>query len=405
MANRGWWLVTCGALVVVLGTGVALGSGGPEFPIPGFAASQLQVGGISRLDDGGGLIAGSLANRAQPATWHPVIARLMADGSVDLGYGSEGISTPRVGTNMRATSLAINSRTGDAWIGAASGQGGHGAIIALSRHGSRQSHFGRHGILALGATNQPVALAWGPNQLLVASGTQPCTGCRLTVIDPATGSPTGAGELAPDALTGIPGCTTGSITSAVLVDSHTAELAFRGPGPCTPELVTVTIPGAGTGGSVRATMTTALGAAASTDLVAAFQSDTCVATSSPASTALGPFQASSGTFTPTGAPGGRLIALVALGQGACAALIDTGRGSGAVVVQASPQLPGLTRDAVPRSVDSLGMFRCHAHLLVIGARTKNRERAGVVAVVPVRRGTTAGTARAAIAGSRTGRCH
>jgi hypothetical protein len=405
MRQRGRCLLICGVVLAALGAGVALASTGPPvFPIPGFAANQLEVGGVSRLNDGGALVAGSLSAGARSPDRQPVVLRLLVDGSIDLGYGSEGISTPRIGADAQATSLAIDPQTGEAWIGVVAGPAHRGAVVALTGAGVRQTHFGHDGILELGAMNGPVTLAWRPGELLVASGTQPCPGCQLTVVNPATGAAMASSQLTPAQLTGEAGCSTGAITGAVLVTPSSALLAFRGASHCTAQLVTVAISRRSGHGSLRMTRAASLTAAATTDRVAAFGSNICFASSSPTATEFGPFLDRRQAFTPSRAPAGRLISLVALGQGACAALIATDRPPGTVVAQASAQQRQSTRDAIPRTVEPLGMFRCHAHLLVIGAQAQNRQRAGVVVVIPVRRGPPATTASTAAAGGQSGRC-
>jgi hypothetical protein len=404
MAQRGRRLVICGVLLAALGAGVALASAGPPvFPIAGFAANRLEVGGVSRLNDGGALVAGSLGNGARSPD-QPVVLRLLVDGSIDLAYGTEGISTPRIGADAQATSLATDPQTGEAWVGATAGPVQRGAIVALTGAGLRQTRFGRGGILRLGAMNGPVTLAWRPGELLVASGTEPCTGCRLTVVNPATGAVIASRRLTPAGLTGNAGCITGAVTSAVLVTPSTALLAFHGARHCAAQLVTLAVSMRAGDGSLRTTRTASLTAAATTDRVAALGSNLCFASSSPSATEFGPFLDRRQAFTPSRAPGGRLISLVALGQGACAALIATGRQPGTLVVQASAQQRRATRDAIPQTVEPLGMFRCHAHLLVIGARAQNHQRAGVVVVIPVRRGPRAATASTAAAGGQSGRC-
>jgi hypothetical protein len=404
MRRRGWWLLACGVLLAVFDAGLAVASAGPPvFPIAGFAANGLQVGGVSRLNDGGALIAGSLSDEAGSPQWRPVVVRLLLDGSVDLGYGTEGVSTPRIGRDTRATSLATDPQTGSTWIGVA-GPHRQGAIVALNGEGFRYQRFGRHGILGLGAANAPVALARQPGQLLVASGTQPCTGCQLTLVDTSTGAVIAGGALTPQAFTGSARCTGGAITSAVFLDSRTAQLVFLGARHCAAQLVAVAIARRNGHISLRATTTAPLGASTTTALIAAFGSNICLATSGPTSTAFGPLLASRQAFTQSRAPGGQLIAVVALGQGACAALITNGRQPGAFVVQASVQQRHATRDAVPRSVQPLGMFRCHAHLVVIGARAQNHGRRGTVVVIPVRRGPKITTASVTVAKRNSTRC-
>jgi hypothetical protein len=374
----------------------------PVFAIPGFADRGLQVATVSRLSDGGALLAGSMSDRAQSPRWRPVLVRLLLDGSIDLAYGNLGISQPRLGPSTRAISLAANPGSADAWVGVIGPQQ-RGGIIALNGTGSRQKHFGRGGILQLGADNAPVALAWAPGQLLIASGSKPCAGCQLTVVNPSTGQVTVKGTIALDGPAVSKACARGAVTSAVLVGGRTVQLAFLGGKGCAAQIVTVTISRSGRQASLNTTVATplTLPSAPTASLDAAFGSSICAAASSQAKTVLGALSARA--FSPLTAPGGRLAGLVALGGGACAGLITTASGFGGVVVQASGTQRSVTRDTVPGSVRPLSMFRCHAHLLVIGARARPSGVHGMVVVIPVRRGPGAGAMSADVA-LASGRC-
>jgi hypothetical protein len=378
----------------MLGAGAAAASAGPRvFPIPGFVARQIQLSAVRRLDDGGALLAGSLNGSPRSPDWRPAVVRLFVDGSVDLAYGNEGISRLHLGASARATALAINPQTGGAWVGL-SGSGGAGQIVSLDGSGRRQTGFGLHGIAAPPNGGEPEALGWQPGELLVASGTQPCAECGLAVLNPSTGALLDRVTANPEG-----GCLGGPVTSAVAVSPRTAAIALGGRGGCPAEVIPVTLPGPGGHGSLRTGTAMPLGSAASTAMIAATGSAVCLAGSSPGGTIFGPFVAGQ-TFAPSRGPAGRLVSVGALGRDACAALV-TGRGSGGVVVQASGGRGQPTRDAIPASVQPLGMFRCHAHLLVIGTRPRNGWRAGAVVVIPVRRGPSAGAATTAVAG----RCH
>lgn len=381
-------ILACLVGVTALGTGVSLASSRPPvFPIPGLAAARLSVDGVARLSDGGALVAASLSDG--PRRMRPAIARLLADGSIDLAYGREGLATLRLGPDQRVTSLAIDPQTGEAWLGVA-GPGDGGELLAVNGAGVRRRAFGHNGSVALGARNAPVTLAWNHGELLVASGPRPCAGCSLSVIDGATGSTITRRKLTPAAISGSPACSSGSITSAVLPSLETAQLAFLGAGHCGAQIVTVGIARRSDHRSPPAGSSVALGRTASAVLVSTFGSAVCAAVSNRASTMLGPFRGGRATLS-RGTAGGRLIALVSLGEGACAALLVDHRHPGGLVVQASPQRPQPTPDGLPRAVTPLGMFRCHAHLLIIGTHAQGRSRAGTVVVIPVRRGPSLAT--------------
>jgi hypothetical protein len=214
-----------------------------------------------------------------------------------------------------------------------------------------------------------------------------------------------------------PRCAGGAITSAcaalcrrsragVLTAPRIAQLAFRGGRRCGDRVVTVSLAKADTHAAVRQTRSAPLGGATpGEDLVAASGPDLCVATASPASSAFGTFIARRQVVVSSRAPGGRLIALVALGSGACAALIAETHHPTTVVAQASIQQRRATLDTVPGSVQALGMFRCHAHLVVLGARRDGRQTAGAVVPITVRRGPKAALSTAAVSPATASRCH
>lgn len=397
--RRGTRLSLAFALAGLLATAVASAASGPlVLPIPGFAAAGLQVGGVSRLDDGGALIAGSLSGNPRAGAWRPVAVRLLLDGTVDLAYGSEGISSPPVPGAERATALAVNPQSGAAWIGL-SGPGAAGSVIALTGGGALDPGFGRGGSIAgLGAGRSPTALAWEPGRILVASGAGPCAGCRITLLSAATGATIATGELAP-------GCAGETVTSAAFTGAGVALLALNGAGRCPGQLATVTIAGRGGQAQVAAVMSAVPGSTPlRTALLAQHGSALCLGGSSATATEVGPLSAQGDAFAASRASAGRLIAVTALGQGACAALVADPP-SGAIIVQTSPRARGVTRDVLPRSFTPLGMFRCNAHLLAVGT---DHGATGAVAVVPVRHGpaaaASAASAASAITAARTDGC-
>jgi hypothetical protein len=337
--------VLAGVIVLFLfSVGVATASGPLVIPIPGFAGSALQVGGVARTNDGGAIVAGS--QRDPGATgWQPAVMRLHVDGSIDLGYGTEGITRPRLGAGISATALAIDPQSGDAWVGTAR-RNGTSAIVALNGDGDRATRFAHAGIRWRSASSAPVALAWRTRRLLIAAGGPPCAGCRISVVDPSTGTTIVGGQLAPDQLGG-PRCADGAVTSAVLTDPQTAQLAFHGGQHCGDRIVTISLARGDKHPTLHQSRSVPLaGGTPGEDLIAASGSDLCVASASSASSAFGPLIARRHVVASSRAPGGRLIALVALGSGACAA----NRG-GAGVDPATPSHTRHRASTPPRAWD------------------------------------------------------
>jgi hypothetical protein len=387
MGKRLLRVVFAGALGAASAASLALASSAtPVFEIPGMRANRIEVGGVTRLDDGGAVLAAALGGGAREAAWKPVAVRLNLDGTVDLAYGSDGISTPRLGNDVRATSLAVDPANGDSWIGLAAGSSARSEILALDGRGRRRSGFGHGGVLELGAgmMGGPVALASRGGRLLVAAGTSPCSGCAIGLLDAATGRTVQTARLAPAYSTG---CAITAVTSASFLSAHRAILGTENPGTghCTADLVTLD-----TSALRETNRPTGPGAADQ-----AVVSGTCAAESNRTVTRLGALSAQ-----PSPAAGGHVISVSPLGGASCAALIERPGRRGAFVLQASPGQVRASSDAVPAGVAPLGMFRCHQHLLVIGDRRRGRQRAAVVAVVPVREGPEA--LAAGVAGS--GRC-
>jgi hypothetical protein len=364
----------------------------PVFPIPGLTGRTISVGGVARTDTGGAMVAATVSNGG-PGAARLAITRLNVDGTVDLGYGIRGISAPPAGAGSRATALAIDPASGEAWIGVVTGSGAS-EVVALDGRGNRVKAFGRDGVVTLGAPfdGGARALAWRPGELVVAAGTTPCDGCRLAVVDASSGR---IGRTA-IASTGDPGCPAAAVTSVVFKPLPGAPslalvgLSITGPARCD------TI---GTGfvteapGNTAAPMYLYVSQGARSMTLAGTAGDLCVASTSANGTRLGPGAAlGSAQPYPFRAPAGRLVGLTTLGGGACAALIYPTGARHAVVVQNGPTGSRTSTSPLPGRLQPLGMSRCNQHLLVIGDEPRNGVLDGVVAVVPVRAGPHASAA-------------
>jgi hypothetical protein len=388
------------AATLALGlTQAAAGTTAPlVLPIAGLTGAQLHVAGVARLSDGGAVVAASVDPSRRASGWHPAVVRLLLDGSVDLAYGTLGIAAPSVGAGQSASAVAINPGSGQAWIGL-SGPGGRGAVLSLTPGGSRAPSFGHAGLVPLGSGQRPLALAWQQRMLLVAAGTGPCAGCSLIALNPATGARLATGTLVPAATPPGAGCPHGEVSSVVTLGSGVAQLAFTGGRGCPGQLDTVVVSRAR--GTITTAATDPIAPAPAPVLEAQYGSARCVALARAHTTALGPDVTPPTPFVTSSAPGAPPLALVALGQGACAALIAGGHGHGGVVVQAAAGHGRPVSDRIPSAIAPLGMFRCHAHLLVIGSRSQGHTLSGEVAVFPVRRGPFA---QAGVASAASARC-
>lgn len=360
-----------GALAAMLASGLALASSPfTVFDIPGVSGKRIEVGGVSRLSDGGGIVAAAIAGRA-------LAVRLSADGTVDLAYGAEGIARPPLGADLRATALAIDPANGDAWIGFAAGEHGRSEIVALDGHGRLLRRFGRAGVLHLGA-GSPTALAWRGNRLLVAAGTRPCAGCVISVLNSTTGRLIHESRLDATYTSGKRTCTIAGVTSATFGLASGATLGTRAASDrCTGELIVYSPP--------QPPGTVPVLAPRPSPVVDV--AGTCTAVSGPSGTVIGSARA----------PRGQIVSVVALDDGACAALIIPKGYPAAMVLQAPSGQREANSYAIPTGISPLGMFRCHQHLLVIG----KRGRTGVVVVVPVTAGPHAAAAETAAAGCTT----
>jgi len=368
------------ALLCALALGVfAQAAGAPVIPIAGIAGGDVRVVATLRTADGGAILLARVASSPGDAQGRVIVARLEADGSLDLAYGDAGLVTLPVGAGALPTALAVEPARGDAWIGLSTGHSGAGMIVALDTHGRPASAFGAHGILTLagGDAGGPLALDWRANRLLLAAGTSPCRGCRLSVRDAIRGTALRTATLARGAL-GPPGCSTavgGAVFTAA--DRETVTTDATGDG-CASVILTLgpALEPLGRGAAVA-------GARTSLATAGGGSSWGCLATAGPGGVRISAY-AGSRTSAPAAAPPGTVLALAPIAEGACAALIGE-RGGGIVAQMAAGDRRTLT-DRVPAGVAPAALFRCHQHLLVVGTAGAAGHRSAVVLPVTVRRG-------------------
>jgi hypothetical protein len=362
----------------------------PVLDIPGLAARQISVAGVGRLDDGGALVAGTVSSGSGARTGRVAVVRLQADGTVDLSYGDAGISTVGLHPGVRATSMAIDPRTGQSWVGVAIGFRGDGAVIAFDPSGHRRMRFGHAGALQLrtAGAGGPAALAWRRGALLVAAGRLPCRGCNVSIRDPASGALLAARGLTQTDLSGSAGCVGSTVTSAAFAPRRQALIATRSAGHtgCGARVLVFKPTSTAARDALKTMTVAAFRPPIVTSAVSAFVTRLCVAGASRSATEVGPFVPGR-QFAPSArGPSGNLLTVVPLGGGACATLVASIHRSGGFVVQAAAGEQHRSLIFLPRGVQALGMFRCHQHLLVIGSRPAAAGRAGVIVVVPLRRG-------------------
>ena len=353
--------------------------------VPGLPA-RIGVAGIERLSDGAALIAATARRSRGPSRL--LLVRLLADGTPDLAYGSLGVLSPALG-DVRATALAVNPSTAEAWVGLALRDGSRGEIIAVDGHGRLVNTFGRHGRIELAGA--PQAIAWRPGQLLLAIGQSPCRGCTIALASAGTGRIGRARRLDPASLVPAGGrCEARAVSAARFTPAGKVLLGITADEPGCGAAIDASTPAALLRPGVVLSTGLPFGRTARTALFGALGGQTCAAGSGSRGTVFGTLDRRNRARPMLHGPAGALIGTVALGHGVCSVLIRTR--SGGLVLQAGRGRS--SRDAVPRQVDPLGMFRCHRHLLVLGTA---RHGGPVIVVVPVRRGPYATAASATMA--------
>jgi hypothetical protein len=379
--------------VLVAGLGLVAKAAAPAVPITGLSGPNIEAAGALRTNDGGAILVVRIADAPGSARGRMITSRLLADGALSLAYGTDGTSTLPVDTRLRPTAVAIDPRTGDTWVGARIGDTGTGEIIAVDGNGHRRTRFGTGGVLHLPPADAggPVALAWSPRALLIAAGRAPCRGCAISLRDPGTGRRIAAAQLSIAQLSPT-ACYAAAVASAVFLNADTEAVTTStgaGRGCATSTLaLDRNLVLAGSNGPPPPALTS--DPAATTSVIAASGTSGCIAGIDPTGIAISSYAPGSTSMSAT-APAGKLVALVPIASGSCAALIKTSRRGGTVAQMSAGNRHALT-NKLAASIAPLAMFRCHRHLLVIGARRAQGQETGVIVPIPVRRGMAAADA-------------
>jgi hypothetical protein len=375
--------------VLVAGPGLVAEAAAPAVPIPGLSGPNIEAAGALRTQDGGAILAVRIADAPGSARGRVITSRLLADGALSLAYGTDGTSTLSVDPKLRPTAVAIDPRTGDTWVGARIGDTGTGEIIAVDGSGHRRKRFGTGGVLRLPPADAggPVALAWSRRALLIAAGRAPCRGCSISLRDPGTGGRISAVQLSTAQLSPT-ACDTAAVASAVFLNADTeAVTTSTGGGRGCATSTQAFDRNLGLAGSTGPPPALTSDPAPITSVIAGSGTSGCIAGIDPTRIVISSYAPGSTSMGAT-APAGKLVALVPIASGSCAALIKTSR-RGATVAQMSAGNRHALTNRLAAGVVPLAMVRCHRHLLVIGARRAQGQETGVIVPVPVRRGSAA----------------
>lgn len=368
------------SMLCALALGALDAAGAPlVIPIAGLSGGDVQVVQTLRTADGGAILLARLASSAGSSQGRVLVARLQADGALDLAYATSGIATLPVDGRALPTALAINPVRGDAWIGVSVGHGGAGQIVGLDAQGGLLRSFGSRGILALAPAESggPAALDWRSDLLLIAAGASPCRGCVLSIRSAVTGHEAHSVTLSPRSLGGTQcgAMVATAVFAATGRETVTTETSRHG---CASSLLAL-------GGDLRPVSGAATVAGASTSLAidGGGAQWGCIGTAGSGGVRISAYSGSS-VSQPAAAPAGSLLALAPIARGACAGLIEA-KGGDVVAQMASGERSAVT-DRVPSGVAASAIFRCHQHLLVVGSTGSPGHRAAVVLAVAVRRG-------------------
>jgi hypothetical protein len=294
-----------------------------------------------------------------------------------------------VGPAFVPTALAIDPQRGDAWIGGS--EHGRSEIVALGPTGLAQTGFGDRGVVRLPADDDGGvrAMAWRTGRVLVSSGQRGrCPGCALTLLSAAGGRPVATATLTTAAVGG-PAC---AGATSVVFDRGGGVLVSTGAsdaGQCHASLV-----GLSPALATSARRPPALPPQPWSSLTLSPESGvTCVAGAGAGGIAVWPLGAARATPV-TGGAGARLVAVLALGDGACAVLVER-NGEATVAQAAAGSRPAVTR--IPAAMAALAMVRCRQHLLVITATGPPGRRSASIVAVPISRGPYARAGAAQVA--------
>jgi hypothetical protein len=361
--------------------------------VPGVAGRSVQISAAGRLADGGAIVAGTVTPDRKGARARLVVMRLRHDGLVDRSFGDAGVVEAQLargsgGSGSRATAVAVDPARGRSWIGASIGRANAGAVLALDGGGHRLKGFGSSAVVRLkGDASAPTALAFGGGRLAVAATTQPCAGCQVLVLDPASGARRALSPLAPVADGAPAGCPQARLDSLALPGSDRLVLGGSGGAACPTRIVVrdgalapVSVWDAG-GEPQRLVV-----AAAGTPL------DLCVGIQNAGAVRLARVPAGTAGPAPVAIPGptyapvaGTLGGVVPLGDGACGALLlHDGKPASVLQASAGDAHPAIT--SLPAGLRAGAIYRCNQHVLVVGARRSNGvERASVAVTMITRR--------------------
>jgi hypothetical protein len=388
------WLAVALPLLLACGPAAA-GAAMLIVPIPGVAGPSVQSVAALRTSDGGAILLARIAAGPRASNGTTLTARIDAAGALDLGYGYEGVTGPLFGAAVRPTALAIDPATGDAWIGASNGR--HSEILAIGAAGQPVASFGDGGVVRLtGSDDGGVpALAWRAGELAVSAGAAGrCHGCLLTLLDATDGARLATTALNSTAIGGGTCAGPAGVTSVAFARGGRLLVATEGARDCTASLLLAPF---GAPGAIPPPLPAEPLQAV---IVTPEPGATCVAGVSPAGVGIWPL-GGAGPTPVAAPPATRLITIVPLGSGACGALLSRGRLRPAEVMQTSSADPAPAITQLPAGVTPLAMFRCHQHLLVIGASASGATEAAVIVPVPISGGPFAATFVAAAGASAT----
>ncbi len=379
--------------VAMLVAGVAdAGAAVRVVDVPGVAGRSVQIAAAGRLADGGAIVAGTVTPERKGARARIVVMRLRHDGLVDRAFGDAGVVDVQLargsgGSGSRATAVAVDPARGRSWIGAALGRTDVGAVLALDGRGRRVRGFGSAATVRLkGDASAPTALAFGGGRLAVAATRQPCSGCQLLVLDPATGARRALSALAPVADGAAAGCPQARLDSLALPGGDRVILGGSGGAACPTRIVVrdgalAPLSVWDAGGEPRRTVVAAAGAPL----------DLCIGIENGGAVRLARVAAGTAGTDPVVIPGptyapiaGSLAGVVPLGDGACGALLLHAGGPATVLQAAGGEAhPAIT--TLPANLRAGAIYRCNKHVLVVGTRRSHGVARAAVAVTMITR--------------------